>query len=395
MNTIVENDKQYMTQTYNRQNLTIVKAKGKYVYDESGKKYLDFFSGISVCNLGHCHPRVVAAVKKQAGSLMHASNHYYTGPQGELAKKLISLSFTGRVFFSNSGAEANECAIKLARKWGSALAGAKKFEIISFSNSFHGRTLATLAATAQEKFHKGFEPMPAGFKYAVFNDLESFSKLVTQETAAVIVEPIQGEGGINIAQKAFLEGLRNICDQKGMLLIFDEIQCGMGRTGTFFAYEQYGVVPDVITLAKSLAGGLPLGATIIGEKYASVFGYGDHGSTFGGNPVSCAAANAVLGVIDGALLDKVKRNGKFLLSRLEKLRKKYSFVKETRGIGLMAALEIDFPGKEIVVSCLEKGLLINCTRDNVIRFLPPFTAGRKDINTAVDILDEVLAALKK
>ena len=385
---ITENDKEYIVQTYKRQELAVAKAKGKYVFDQAGKRYLDFFTGISVCNLGHCNPRVVSAIKKQAGTLMHASNHYYTAPQGELAKKLIELSFPGRVFFSNSGAEANECAIKLARKWGNSLTGKKKFELISFSNSFHGRTLATLAATGQQKFHNGFEPMPAGFKYAEFNNLGSVSRLISDETAAVIVEPVQGEGGVNIAEKGFLEGLKKLCDEKGMILIFDEVQCGMGRTGTFFAYEQYGIVPDVITFAKSLAGGLPLGATIISEKYASVFGYGGHGSTFGGNPVSCAAANAVLNELDAPLLEKVRTNGKFLLSKLQKLKKKYSFVKEARGVGLMTALELDKSGAEIVASCLEKGLLINCTQDKILRFLPPFIVGKKDINLAMTILEE-------
>jgi acetylornithine/N-succinyldiaminopimelate aminotransferase len=405
---IKQNDKQYILQTYKRQNLAVTRAKGKYVYDENGMKYLDFFTGISVCNVGHCNPKVVSAVKKQTVKLMHASNHYYTGPQGELAKRLIGLSFPGRVFLSNSGAEANECAIKLARKWGNSLSGAKKYEVISFTDSFHGRTLATLAATAQEKFHKGFEPMPEGFKYARFNNLESLSRLAGDKTAAVIIEPVQGEGGINIADKEFLAGVRKICDEKNIMLIFDEIQCGMGRTGTFFAYEQYGVVPDVVTLAKSLAGGLPLGATIISEKYASILGYGDHGSTFGGNPVSCAAAVAVLDVLDGLLMDKVKTNGAFLLSKLKKLKKKYSFIKEARGIGLMAAIELDFPGspsssllfggqaagREIVESCLAKGLLINCTNDKVLRFLPPFIVSKSDINKAVKIFDEALSQIK-
>ncbi len=392
---ITENDKQYIVQTYKRQELTVSKAKGKFVYDENGKKYLDFFSGISVCNLGHCNTRVVSAIKKQAGTLMHASNHYYTGPQGELAKKLVGLSFPGRVFFSNSGAEANECAIKLARKWDSSREGAKKFEVISFSNSFHGRTLATLAATGQPKFHKGFEPMPAGFKYAEFNDLDSVSKLVTDQTAAVLIEVVQGEGGVNIAEKSFLEGLRKLCDEKGLILIFDEVQCGMGRTGTFFSYEQYGVVPDVITLAKSLAGGLPMGATIISEKYASAFGYGGHGSTFGGNPVSCAAAIAVIGELDATLLEKVRTNGKYLLAKLQKLKKKFSFIKEARGLGLLTALELDIPGGDIVASCLEKGLLINCTQDKILRFLPPFIIGKKDINTALFVLEEALNKIQR
>lgn len=393
MNTI-EKEKQYIVQTYKRQNLAVAKGKGKYLYDETGRKYLDFFAGISVCNLGHCHPKVVAAIKKQAGALIHASNHYYAQPQVELVEKLIKLSFPGKVFLSNSGAEANECALKLARKWG-AKQPVKKYEVISFSNSFHGRTLLTLAATAQPKFHAGFEPMPEGFKYAEFNNLESAAKLVGPNTAAVLVEPVQGEGGINIATKDFLAGLRKLCDDNNLILIFDEVQCGMGRTGTFYAYEQYGIVPDIVTLAKSLAGGLPLGATVISEKYSSVFEYGDHGSTFGGNPVSCAAACALIDAMDHKMLAKVKVNGKYLLAKLNKLKAKYSFIKEVRVFGLMAACELEISGKETVEECLAKGLLINCTQDKVLRFLPPFIVGKKDINEAIKILDEVLSTKGK
>jgi acetylornithine/N-succinyldiaminopimelate aminotransferase len=391
---IIDEEKKYILQTYKRQNLAVSKGKGKYLYDMDGRKYLDFFAGISVCNIGHCHPRVVSAIKKQSGKLIHASNHYYAGPQVELVEKLIKLSFPGKVFLSNSGAEANECALKLVRKWGNEQA-LKKNEVITFSNSFHGRTLFTLAATAQEKFHKDFEPMPEGFKYAEFNNLSSVEALVSDRTSAVLLEPVQGEGGINIATKEFMSGVKKICDDKKIILIFDEVQCGMGRTGRFFAYEQYGVVPDVITLAKSLAGGLPLGATIISEKYAQVLGYGDHGSTFGGNPVSCAAACAVIEALDSKMIEKVKTNGEYLLAKLEKIKKKYSFVKEARGIGLMAALELDISGGAIVASCLEKGLVINCTQDKILRFLPPFIIGKKDINEAVKILDEVLAGINE
>ena len=390
---IMDRDKKYIMQTYRRYDLILTKGKGKYVWDEKGRKYLDFFAGLSVCNVGHCHPRVVSAIRRQSARLMHASNLYYTEPQVELAERLVRASFPGRVFFSNSGAEANECAIKLARKWGKN-AGKNKYEIIAFKNSFHGRTIATLSATGQKKFHKGFEPMLAGFRYAEFNDLKSVRELLNSKTCAVIVEPVQGEGGVFPATKEFLKGLRAICDRHGLLLIFDEIQSGMGRTGRLLASQNYGVDPDILTLAKSLGGGLPIGVTITGVKAASLFGFGDHGSTFGGNLISCAAAVEVLKVLTPSFLKSVRSNGAHFISRLIELKSKYDFIKDVRGMGLMAGLELDFPGKDIVKLCQDRGLLINCTQDKILRFLPPLIINRQDIDKAVGILDSAFAMIK-
>lgn len=383
-----ELEKENIFQTYKRHHILFVKGSGKYLQDDRGKKYLDFFSGISVSSVGHCHPKIVKAIKMQSGKLIHASNLYYTIPQIELAQSLSDLSLGGKVFFSNSGAEANECAIKLARKFGNKIG---RYEIIAFKNSFHGRTLATLSATGQKKFHKGFEPLLDGFKFAEFNDLSSVEKLISGKTCAVIVEPVQGEGGVYPAAKNFLKGLRNLCNRNKLLLIFDEIQCGLGRTGKIFAYKNYAVIPDILTLAKSLGGGLPVAATIAKDKTAGTFGFGDHGSTFGGNPVCCAAAVEVLKIVsDEKLLNNVGEVGNYFLSELIKLQKKYGIIKNVRGLGLMAGAELKTEGKEIVGKCLQKGLLINCTRDNVLRFLPPLNINKKDVNTAVSVLADVL-----
>ncbi|OGS19712.1 MAG: acetylornithine aminotransferase, partial [Elusimicrobia bacterium RIFOXYA2_FULL_40_6] len=283
---IADLEKEYILQTYKRQNVAFIKGKDKYLWDSNGRKYLDFFTGISVSNMGHCHKKIVAAIKKQSGKLIHVSNHYYTEPQAKLAELLVRKSFKkGRVFLSNSGAEANECAIKLARKYGNPKG---RYEIISFENSFHGRTMATLSATGQKKFHQHFDPFLTGFKFAKLNDIASVKKLVDKRTCAIFIEPIQGEGGICAANRKFLHELRALCNKNKLMLIFDEIQCGLGRTGKLFAYKYYGIEPDVMTLAKSIANGLPLGITVIKEKYENVLGFGDHGSTFGGNLVSCA-----------------------------------------------------------------------------------------------------------
>jgi len=389
---LINEEHTYMLQTYKRQNLVLARAKDKYVWDSRGKKYLDFFSGISVSNVGHCNPRVVAAIRRQAGKLIHVSNHYYVEQQVQFAAELVNASFPGQVFLSSSGAEANECAIKLARKRGHP---GGRYEIISFINSFHGRTLATLSATGQMKFHKGFEPLVPKFRFAPFNDLAAAKKLITGKTAAIIVEPVQGEGGVNPASREFLKGLRALCDRHDMLLIFDEIQTGMGRTGTLFAYQQYGVTPDIMTLAKSLAGGLPLGATLVAKKLQHIFTYGDHGSTFGGNPVACAAAREVLKILTPAFLAKSRATGAYFRHGLEALVRRYPCIKEVRGRGLMLGMELDFPGKDIVQFCLERGLIINCTQDRVLRFLPSLTVTRHDVDTALKILEDAWQTSKK
>jgi predicted acetylornithine/succinylornithine family transaminase len=386
MNIIAE-EKKYIFQTYRRYGLVLTRGKGKYVWDSAGKRYLDFFAGLSVCNVGHCHPRVVAAIRQQAGKLLHVSNLYYTEPQVRLAKLLVQRSFPGKVFFANSGAEANECAIKIARKWGNR-DGSARSEIITFEQSFHGRTMATITATGQPKFQKGLDPLLPGFRYARFNDLASVKALISDSTAAIMVEPVQGEGGVNPATREFLEGLRKLCDRHKLLLIFDEVQAGLGRAGKLFAFQNYGVTPDVLTLAKSLGGGLPIGAVIATETAASLLGFGEHASTFGGNPVVCAAAIEVMGILTPALLKRSVSTGNYFVARLNALKAKYPFIKDVRGTGLMVGCELDLPGRDIVRFCQEKGLLINCTQDTILRFLPPLIIDRKDVDTAIKILEE-------
>ena len=393
MNTKQQENK-YLMKTYNRYDVSFKKAKGQFVWDESGKKYLDFFSGISVCSLGHCNSLVNLAIKKQVDNFVHCSNVYYSKPQVEIAKALLEKSFkNGKVFLANTGAEANECAIKIARKWGfdnPYKDGTKRYEIISFGNSFHGRTLANLAATGQERFHTAFKPLQEKFLFAKFNNIESVKQLIGKKTVAVIIELVQGEGGINIADKKFVKDLRKLCDDNNLLLICDEIQCGLARTGKMFAWQHYGIKPDVFTLAKAIANGLPLGAIVADKKVATVFNYGDHGSTFGGNPVSCAAAVATLKQMTPKLLKDVSEKARYFVKKLNELKKKYSCIKEVRNLGLLVGAELDFAGKDIVEFCINRGLLINCTQGNILRFLPPFIITKKDIDKAIKILGDAL-----
>ena len=381
----IKKERKYILQTYGRYNLVVSKAKGKYVWDNKGKKYLDFFTGISTANLGHGDKRILSAVREQSEKYMHVSNYYYAEPQVKLAEKLIGLTFPGKVFLSNSGAEANECAIKIVRKYGSK---SGRYGMIVFNNSFHGRTIATLSSTGQKKFHKGFEPLLKGFKFAAFNDISSVKKLINKKTAGVLIELVQGEGGINIADKGFVRELKKLCVKHKLLLAVDEIQTGIGRTGKAFAYEHYGIKPNIVTLAKSLGGGLPLGATIVDSRLAPVLTYGEHGSTFGGNPVSCAAALEVLKSLTPSLLKKVSANGKYFMDKLGVLKKYPGIVKEIRGLGLMVGVELAIKGADIVKFCQAKGLLINCTNNTVLRFLPPLIINRADIDKAVNILEE-------
>ena len=393
MNTQQQENK-YLMKTYKRYNIAVKKSKGQYVWDEDGKKYLDFFSGISVCNFGHGNPAIVSAIKKQVDLFVHCSNVYYSKPQVDVAKLLLEKSFkNGRVFLANTGAEANEGAIKIARKWGfdnPLRDGTKRYEIIAFKQSFHGRTLATLAATGQEKFHVPFKPLQEKFVFAEFNNIDSVKKLINKNTVAVMIELVQGEGGINIADKKFVKDLRKLCDDKNLLLICDEVQCGMARTGKTFAWQKYGIKPDIFTLAKAIANGLPLGAVVADKKVAEVFNYGDHGSTFGGNPVSCAAAAATLKLITPKLLKDVSDKAKYFVKKLNELKKKFSCIKEVRGLGLLVGIELDFAGKDIVEFCIAKGLLINCTQGNVLRFLPPFVITKQDIDKTIKILGDAL-----
>ncbi len=381
---------QAVMQTYGRQPIVLVKGEGCRVWDADGKEYLDFVAGIGVCNLGHCHPQVVQAIRDQAGKLLHVSNLYHIAPQIELAQLLVKHSFADRVFFCNSGTEANEAAIKLARKYSQDHFGPGRYEIVSLLKSFHGRTLAALAATGQEKFHKGFEPMMPGFKFVPGNDIAALEQAVGPATCAVLVEPIQAEGGVNIPAEDYLARLRRLCDDKRLLLIFDEVQVGMGRTGKLFAYEHYGAAPDVMTMAKGLAGGVPIGALLAREKVAESLTPGTHAATFGGNPLSTAAGVAALrATLEDGILDNCRRSSAHFFARLDGLKKKYPFIKDVRGKGLMVGLELDREGKSVVAECLKKGFLINCTNDTVLRFIPPLVVKPEEIDALVKALDDI------
>ncbi len=382
---------QYLMQTYARVPMSIVRGQGCKVYDAEGREYLDCVAGIAVNALGHGHPDLVMAIEQQARHLIHVSNLYYSEPQVQLARQLVELSFGQKVFFCNSGAEANEAAIKLARKYASETIGPERCDIITMHNSFHGRTLATLTATGQSKIQQGFAPLPAGFSYATFNDIESVKNHITDRTAAVMLEPVQGEGGVVAADQSFMKELRALCTERRILLIFDEIQTGIGRTGTMFAYEQYGIEPDIMTLAKGLGGGLPIGACIATDTIAQAFGPGTHGSTFGGNPLACAASLAVLRVIlDSQLLEKVQATGAYLKKGLQELQHRIPLIKEIRGMGLLQGVELSIEGKSVVKDCLARRVLINCTMERVLRFIPPLIITQKDIDHLLNVLSDVL-----
>ena len=380
----------YIMPTYTKQPLVFVKGKGSYLWDINNQKYLDFFPGWGVGNLGHCHPKVMTAVRDQISKLIFIPNNYYHVPQAKLAKELnFFAGFPAKVFFCNSGAEANEAAIKFARKFGQG-----RFEIITFKNSFHGRTLATLAATGQEKYKQGFNPLPEGFRSVAFNDFQALSAAVTDKTIAIMLELIQGEAGVNIADREFVLGLRKLCDEKGMLLIIDEVQTGIGRTGKMFAYQHYGITPDVVTLAKGLGGGLPIGAIMVKAEIANALSPGTHASTFGGGPVVCRAALAVLKEIHSKkLLSNVVSAGEYLINKLNILKNKYSIITGLRGRGLMLALELKEKAADVVEQCIKKNLLINCTHQRVLRLMPALNVTKAEIDKAVSILDEVLAAI--
>jgi acetylornithine/N-succinyldiaminopimelate aminotransferase len=380
----------YIMSTYKPLPVVLTRGLGVHVWDNDGKSYLDLVGGIAVCALGHSHPRVVAAVKKQAETLTHISNLYYIENQILLARLLVENSSLEKVFFCNSGAEANEAAIKLARKYAHEKMGGK-YELLSMRDSFHGRTLATVTATGQERFQEGFAPLPDGFRYAPYNDLAALEEAVTEQTCGVLVEPIQGEAGVVIPAPGYLKGIRRICDNKGILMIVDEIQTGMGRTGTLFACEQEEVVPDMITLAKALGNGLPIGALLASERVAAAFVPGNHGSTFGGNPLATAAAIATLETIfEEGILDNCRRVGDYFVARLDELKKKTERIREIRGRGLMIGIEMTLPGAAFVTKCMEKGLLINCTNGNVLRFVPPLILTKADVDKAMGVLEEVL-----
>lgn len=381
----------YLMQTYSRQPISIARGRGAKVYDQEGREYLDFVGGIAVNVLGHGHPDLVQAIQRQATQLIHTSNLYYTEPQVRLARLLVDHSFADRVFFCNSGAEANEAAIKLARRYGHERHGANRFEVITMKNSFHGRTLGMLTATGQAKVQKGFEPLMPGFAYAPFNDFSALESLVTDQTAAIMLEPIQAEGGVYVADRDYLRSLREFCTQRDILLIFDEIQTGIGRTGTFFAYEQLGIKPDIMTLAKGLAGGVPIGACLATESVASSFTPGAHASTFGGNPLACAAALAVCRVLlEGRVLDHAKRMGEYLAKGLADCKNRYRVVTDVRGLGLLQGLEVDADAKAMVADALARGVLINAATERVLRFVPPLIISQQEIDKLLELLSALL-----
>jgi len=382
----------YIINTYSRDpgaTPCLVRGEGSYVWDQNGKKYLDFLSGLAVNILGHCHPEVVEAIKKQASLLIHTSNLYYTAPQAYLAEALVeSILPGGRVFFANSGAEANEAAIKLARKYNPG-----RYKIITAENSFHGRTMATLSATGQPRYREAFKPLVEGFDYARFNDLDSFAGLIDRQTAAIMIEPVQGEGGVYVAGSSFMRGLRKLCDREGLLLIFDEVQCGMGRTGKLWACENWPIKPDLLTVAKGLGGGLPIGALVADEAFSTVLQPGDHASTFGGNPVTCSAALAVLNLVrEEQFLKEVRGKGLALEDKLNRIAADHpELIKETRGLGLIMALELKKAGaKEIQRKCTEHGLLVNAIGDHVIRFLPPLNISGDELEEGLEIFERVI-----
>ncbi len=381
---------------YIRYPAAMVKGQGCRLYDEDGKEYLDFLSGIAVCSLGHCHPKVTEAICHQAGELVHVSNLYYTKPQTELAELLVTHSFAEKVFMCNSGAEANEAAIKLAR----IHSGEGRYEIISLEGSFHGRTLATVAATGQPKFHQGFEPLPDGFVHAPFGDLAEIEKRITSKTCAILCEPLQGESGVRPLDKEYLKGIRNLCDSHGLLLIFDEVQTGMGRTGTLFAYEQLGVVPDIMSLAKALGNGLPIGSMLTTAKIAASLVPGTHASTFGGNPVTAAAGVATMKImLEKGFLEGVQRRGQYLHDKLMELVPRFpDLLTGARGMGMLRALVLTdkgiSKGAEIVTAMFEQGFLMNFAGNAALRFAPPLIVSEEEIDKITDCLVEVLEKMK-
>ncbi len=395
MKNVVRITNENIFQTYSRYPVTLVRGKGTKVWDERGKEYLDFLSGIAVCNLGHCHPAVVRAAQAQLKELIHVSNFFYTKPQADLARLLTTNSFADRVFFCNSGAEANESALKLARKFSLRRGNQERYEVITMHYSFHGRTFATLSATAQKKFHTGFEPLLPGFRYVPFNDVSALKKAVNKNTCAVLLEPIQGEGGVNCPDDDYLKKVRRICDEHGLLLIFDEVQVGMGRTGKLFAHQHYGVEPDIMTLAKALAGGLPAGAMLAKKHVAESFSPGSHASTFGGNPVCMAAGVAAMEILlHGTVIENCRSMGAYFMQGLESLKQRHpSIIKAVRGKGLIIGMELNIEGKEIVITCLKQGIILNCTLDKILRFLPPLIVKKQEIDRCLKMLESIFAKL--
>jgi len=390
---IINKADKVIAKTYNRFPIVITKGKGCTLWDSDGRVYTDFVAGIAVCNLGHAHPGITKALSKQAEMLFHVSNLYYTLPQTELASWLVNNSFADRVFFCNSGAEANEAAIKLARKYFNSKGEEGRCRIIAMEKSFHGRTMATLSATGQEKIRKGFEPVLGGFDFVPFNDIEALRSKINPSICAVIIEPVQGEGGVRCPAPEYLKNVRRICDETGILLIFDEIQTGLGRTGKLFAYENFGIEPDVMTLAKALANGLPIGAMLAREHIAEAFVPGSHGSTFGGTPIITAASLEVVKILtEENIINYGRKIGEYFKQRLFWLKDRHESIIDVRGIGLLLAMKIKIDGDKIVKACMDKGFLINCIQGNILRFIPPLIIGKEEIDSLLACLDELFSA---
>jgi acetylornithine aminotransferase len=388
---IIKKADQVIAKTYKRFPIVVEKGKGCTLWDTDGKQYTDFVAGIAVCNLGHAHPGVSKALSLQANTLFHVSNLYYTIPQVELASRLTENSFADRVFFCNSGAEANEAAIKLARKYFKEKGESGRYRIISMEHSFHGRTMATLSATGQDKIKQGFEPVLEGFDCVPFNDINALRSKIGPSSCAVLIEPIQGEGGVRCPDPGYLESVRQVCNETGILLIFDEIQTGIGRTGKFFAYEHFGIAPDIMTLAKALANGLPIGAMLAREEIADAFGPGSHASTFGGTPVVTSASLEVMRVLfEENIIDHCKKVGVYFNERLSWLKSRHELIEDVRGMGLLLGMKLKIEGDPIVASCMEKGFLINCIQGNILRFIPPLIIKKEEIDALVSCLDEIL-----
>jgi len=390
-NQIKELTNQYILNTYGERATALVRGEGNYVWDADGKKYLDFISGIAVNLLGHCHPKLVETIHQQAKTLIHVSNLYYMEPQAKLAELLCNLSFGEKCFFCNSGAEANEGAIKIARKYAKVHHNPDKFEIITLLKSFHGRTIGALTATGQEKYQKGFEPLLPGFKYAELNNLASVEALISDKTCAVMMEPIQGESGVHESTPEFIKGVKELCQKYNALLIFDEVQCGLGRTGKMFAYEHYGVTPDIMTLSKGLAGGLPIGAIVTTNAAGSALEPGNHASTFGGNPLCSAAAITTLQtIISDKLIENAEQMGDYLKVKLKALMLDFPCITEIRGKGLMIGAQLNCNGAHLIKIGVEKGMLFNCAAGTTLRFLPALTVNKEEIDEAIEILIDIL-----
>lgn len=381
----------HIANTYARYPLSLVRGEGCTLWDDQGNAYVDFLAGIAVCNLGHSHPALVQTLGEQAKTLWHVSNLYYTRPQTELARWLTEHTFADRVFFANSGAEANEAAIKLARRYFKENDAPDRYRVVSMKQSFHGRTMATLSATGQEKVRKGFDPILEGFDFVPFNDIDALRSAIGPATCAVMLEPIQGEGGVVIPEKNYLAQVRRLCDEKGCLLIFDEVQTGVGRTGKLFAYEHFGITPDIMTSAKALGNGLPIGAMLATEKAASGFAPGAHASTFGGTPLVTAVALKVLRILtEEKVLNRVESTGRYFREQLERLKEKHPVIRSVRGKGLLVGAELDVAGAPIVNTCMQKGFLINCIQDKILRFAPPLIITEAQIDSLIACLDDVL-----